>query len=240
MPLISHGSFDAFCGIAGGPASTEYEVTGPQPFAALREVTRALQPLPTTFVPSPRPVRTRIADITLTSGSRSMLRRVLDPDAGVQVMAWCWDLSGDPPAVVPADSTPADWRLELAGTDRALAAGELPLWPGRQVVGGLAVRIILWQGTHPTLPAEVAEAVRHSRLASVLATIAGSGSTTITSAVMAREAAAGLGPEVAPVLRALCPDYVDFFEGFFPATGIPDGVSKFTGYHSRLVLSWGG
>jgi hypothetical protein len=231
VPLISHGSFDTFTGVTDGPARTEAGVEGPQPFAVLREVTRALQPLPVTFVTTPDPVAAGITGLSLTGGARAMLRGLLDPGADLHVLAWVWDLSGAPPVVLPGEDAKR-WRLSLRDGVRTAADGPLPLWTGRPVVGGLVTRILLWQNGSGPVAGEVAEAMRHTRLASTLAAVGGTGRTTITSAVMIREAAGALGGELAPVLRALCADYLDLFEGHFPAGAEPGGT--FTGYHSRI------
>ncbi len=233
MPLISHGSFDSFTGVADGPARTDGGVEGPQPFAVLREVTRALQPLPVTFASTPPPVSVGITGLSLTGGARAMLRGLLDPGADLHVLAWCWDLSGAPPEVLPTDDAER-WRLTLRDGVRTAADGPLPLWTGRPVVGGLVTRVLLWQNGSGPVTAQVVEAMRHSRLAGTLAAVGGTGRTTITSAVMIREATAALGGELAPVLRAFCADYLDLFEGHFPATAGAEG--EFAGYHSRISL----
>ncbi|MER7004845.1 hypothetical protein ABT297_17625 [Dactylosporangium sp. NPDC000555] len=222
MPLFSQGSFDAFRAVANGPASTQFGATGERSFAALRELTRQVQPVPVTFVRSAAPVRLELAALNLPASSHGMLRRVLDPAANIHVLAWCWDLSGRAPVVLPnADSAEAKrWRLDLTDGRRSLGES-LVLWSDQPVVAGLCVRVIVWEGEHARVPEEIGEAMRHSRLTAVLTGLPDPARTTITSAIMAREAAAGLGTDIAPVLRALCPDYVDLFEGFFPATSAP-------------------
>ncbi|MEV8516971.1 hypothetical protein [Dactylosporangium sp. NPDC051484] len=227
MPLFSQGSFDAFRAVASGPASTHFGATGERSFAALRELTRQVQPVPVTFVRSATPVRLELAALNLPASSHGMLRRVLDPAARIHVLAWCWDLSGRAPAVSPSvdSADPKLWRLDLTDERRSLG-DDLVLWPDQPVVAGLCVRIIVWEGEHAHVPEEISEAMRHSRLTAVLTGLPDAARTTITSAIMAREAAAGLGAEIAPVLRALCPDYVDLFEGFFPASSTPSGAEE--------------
>jgi hypothetical protein len=242
MPLITHGSFDAFQAVASGAAATNYSLTEPLPLSTLREITRAVQPVPLSFVRSDGPVTVTIDSLILEPGSRSMVRRVLDADADLRVLAWCWDLSGDPPMVWPAaDTTDGDaaaetGRLDLVDMRRVLRR-PLPLWR-RPVVGGLTVRVIVWQGEHPDLAAEIAEAMRHSALAAALDAIGPPARTTVTSAMTVRGAAGGLGTDIAPVLRALCPDYIDFFEGFLPAgTGPTETVHQ--GFHGCLTVRVG-
>ncbi|MGD9483091.1 hypothetical protein WDH52_07480 [Streptomyces sp. TRM70308] len=242
MPLISRSAFDHFEATAAGPAADDYGLTGRQPFTVLREVTRALQPVPLRFARAERPRGVTLTGLRLAPDSSVLLRRVSDPDTPLHVLSWSWDLSGDPPLVGPAaGADPARWTVPWDGAQRRLdPAAPLVLVPPRRVVGCQSVRVILWQshrGADPgTVTEEVVAALRHSKLAATLATLASDAETTMMTAVGVREAAGELGREVAPVLRALCSDYVDFFEGFFPVTDGADRTERFTGYHSELTL----
>lgn len=135
------------------------------------------------------------------------------------------------------------WTIGLSENARRLGETELPLVLPRPVVGILAVRVILWQsdrGADPVaLTQDIRDAFGHTRLSSVLSTLTSSPATMMTVANV-RDAAGELGREIAPVLRALSTDYVDFFEGFYPAINCAaDEMSvteEFTGYHSQLLL----
>lgn len=244
MPLISHGSLTAFSAIASGAAATDAGLTGVLPCAVLREAARAYQPVPLAFAPSPSPLRLELTELGLAPPVRAMMPRLSDRDAPLHVLAWYWDLSGQSPTVVPVGEIDAKrWQLDLdhAG-GRVLAERALTIHPTSTVVGGLAVRILLWQAGPELAPsalvAAISDALHHARLADTLATVAASTRRTVTAVSMVAEAAAALGPEVAPTLRLLCPDYLDFFEGFFPAADLVEGVREFRGYHSGLSLAW--
>ncbi len=243
MPLISHGSLASFSAVASG-AAADAGLAGVLPCAVLREAARSYQPVPLEFAPSQSPLRLAITSLSLAAPVRAMLPRLPERDAPLHVLVWYWDLSGRSPAVVPAGEVDAKrWQLDLDGTGgRFLAEQALTMLPTSTVVGGLAVRVLLWQAgpdlTPVALAGAISDAMRHARLTDTLATVAGSGSRTVTAVSMVAEAAAALGPEVAPTLRLLCPDYLDFFEGFFPAAGLVGGVQAFHGYHSGLSLSW--
>jgi hypothetical protein len=141
------------------------------------------------------------------------------------------------------DADVSQWTIGLSEETRRLGEVELPLVPPRPVVGIMAVRTILWQsdkGADPvTVTGDIREAFRHTRLSSVLDALDASPATMMT-AVNVREAAGELGREIAPLLRALCTDYVDFFEGFYPAiadaTGRMIATERLTGYHSQLLV----
>jgi hypothetical protein len=241
MPLFSRGGFDQFEATASGPAADEFGLTGPHPFTVLREVTRALQPVPLKFASAAEHRAITLTRLRVTPGSRVMLRRVTDPNAPLHVLSWSWDLSGEPPLVGPLPSADlSKWSVPLHGTDRVLES-PLELVPSRRTVGCQSVRVILWQSDKgadaATVTGEVREALRHSRLASVLETLAAGTPTTMITAVGVREAAGELGREIAPVLRALCSDYVDFFEGFYPpATDAASHTEDITGFNSELSL----
>ncbi|MGP4002919.1 hypothetical protein [Streptomyces sp. 8N706] len=240
MPLLSRGGFDQFAATASGPSSDEYGLTGPQPFTVLREVTRELQPVPLTFSSTAEERGVTLTRLRLTTGSRVMLRRVADEEAPLHILAWSWDLSGDGPLVNPVpEEDLSRWTVPFRKTERRLDDAPLELVPRRRVIGCQSVRVILWQsdrGDDPrTVIDQVREAMRHSRLAAALSALA-TAETTMMTAVGVREAAGELGREIAPVLRALCSDYVDFFEGFYPAAENAAGTEHFTGYHSELSL----
>jgi len=239
MPLLSRGSFDQFEAVAGGPTADEFGLTSPQPLSVLREVTRALQPVPLKFTSSARMHRVTLSQLRLCAGARVMLRRIVDPQASLHVLCWSWDLSARPVLVGPApDADAATWTVPLRGAERRLDEGDLELVPPRKVAGGQVLRVILWQSDRGAAPGEVTDevraAIRHSRLATALAGLA-SAEVTVMSAVAVREAAGELGREIAPVLRALCSDYVDFFEGFYPVTGSTD-ADHVCGFQSELSL----
>lgn len=241
MPLLSRGGFDEFMATASGPAADEYGLTGAQPVTVLREITRELQPVPLAFAAATEERGVVVTDLRLAMGSRVMLRRVADADAPLHVLCWSWDLSGDGIQVNPLPGADlAHWALPLRGTERRLEKAPLELVPPRRVVGCQSVRVILWQsgrGADPaTVTGEIREALRHSKLASVLTTLGSGAPTTMMTAVGVREAAGELGRDIAPVLRALCSDYVDFFEGFHPATDGAVRTDHISGFQSELSL----
>ncbi|MFD7919442.1 hypothetical protein ACFV3R_09475 [Streptomyces sp. NPDC059740] len=241
MPLLSRGAFEHFEATPSGPAADEYGLTGKQPFTVLREVTRGLQPVPLTFAVSAEQRGIELTRLVLTGGSRVMLRRVADASTPLHVLCWSWDLSGEPPLVHPApEDDLTRWQVPLSGEERRLDKAPLQLVPPRRVVGCQSVRVILWQSDRGADPAavtdDVREALRHSRLASTLATLSPDARGTMMTAVGVREAAGELGREIAPVLRALCTDYVDFFEGFYPVVDDAVRADRFAGFHSELSL----
>lgn len=230
---MSRGAFEGFEATATGPAADEYGLTDPQPFTVLREINRALQPVGMKFSATALPRAVTLTGFRMTDRAAVLLRRIADPATPLHVLCWSWDLGGDPIAVT------AGWTLPLSGTERVLANQELELVPARRVVGCQMVRVILWQSDRGAsaefVTDEVRAALRHSRLANTLATLA-SADTTMMSAVAVREAAGELGREIAPVLRALCSDYLDLLAACYPAADGPTRIERISGFGTDLAV----
>jgi hypothetical protein len=242
VPLISSGAYDRFSAIAGGPAADEYGLDSVQPFAVLREVTRPLQPVPLTFARTATPAGLDLADVRLERQCRVMMRRTTESELPMHVLAWWWDLGGGGPHVVGArdEAEEKQWSLELDADGTRYCHADLPIVPPRELVAGAAVRVVLWQTT-PAVPAaqvteEVEEAMRHTKLNGVLDLLRGLPGTSMHTVGLVREAAAALGGEIAPVLRGLCTDYLDFYEGLFPVAAFAQDEWAVDGFHSGLRI----
>jgi hypothetical protein len=242
VPLISSGAYDQFSATANGPAAVEYGLDTVQPFAVLREVTRPLQPVPLNFAVTSTPVGLDLADVHLSRQCRVMMRRITDPGLPLHVLAWWWDLGGGGPHVVGARDGAGEerWSLEVDAKGTRSSIADLQLVPPRELVGGVALRVILWQTT-PVIPAaqvteEVEEAMRHTKLTGVLDLLRGLSGTSMHTVSLVREAAAALGGEIAPVLRGLCTDYLDFYEGLYPVAALTQDEWVVSGFHSGLRI----
>ncbi|WP_305787956.1 hypothetical protein [Symbioplanes lichenis] len=241
MPLITRGSLDRFTASATDPAVREQGLDGAHAFSVFREVTRRLQPVRLELARSAGVRSLRLSGLELRPESRVMLRGVADADRPVHLVGWWWDLAGGGPTVVPAPGEAKDWALRLDGDGvRRLSHPVRLADPGRAVTGGLTVRLIPWQaepGTDPeALVAEVAEAMRHTTLAGALDMLGEASRVTMSTVIAVRQAASALGPEIAPVLRALCRDYIDLFEGFYPAAEPDTAMERHEGYQSVVTL----
>lgn len=242
MPLISSGAYDRFSATAGGPAATEYGLDTVQPFAVLREVTRPLQPVPLTFAATGTPVGLDLTDVHLSRQCHAMMRRTADPELPMHLLAWWWDLGGGGPHVVGARDEAEEklWSLEVDAEGTRSSHADLRIVPPRELVAGVAVRVILWQTT-PAIHAaqvteEVEEAMRHTKLNGMLDLLRGLSGTSMHTVGLVREAAGALGGEIAPVLRGLCTDYLDFYEGLYPVAELTEDEWAVRGFHSGLRI----
>ena len=152
------------------------------------------------------------------------MQRVFNPRNEVYVVSVSWDYSGAPPVQYPAyTANPAELMSRLKeGEKREFIGAGLPLFPARRVVGGLSTRVMLWECDQDirrfgTSMAHVSQAIQSSELTQVLSALAGSNPTTAVISTVA-QAALALTRVIGDLLKTNSDDFVDYFEGFYPAS----------------------
>ncbi|PXX06374.1 hypothetical protein [Mycolicibacterium moriokaense] len=165
-----------------------------------------------------------LASLRLEKGFQNFLARLFNKTSDIYFLAWCWDMSGAPATVYPdAAAAPTSVLIPMeAGQVRQFMGAGVLLFPARPVTAGLAVRIQIWesaQGTRDfgkTLSA-VADVIQKSKLNSLLTMIGMVTGVATATVALVEQAALELGKAVGDVLQASSDDYVDFYEGYFPA-----------------------
>jgi hypothetical protein len=238
MALIQQGAFDAFS------MTPEAEgVTGLDTFSEVRELRRDAPPR-VRLIESAEPRGLALRSIKLERGFESFLQKVFKGENEVYFLAWCWDLSGEPVSLYPGKTAEGSSSLIKlrAGDVREFTMGAgIGLFEPRQVTAGLAVRINLWESDEKrrrfgeTL-GSVTDAIKDSKLNNVLKLVALAGPQ-LATITLVKDAALELAGVVATLLKADSDDFVDFFEGYYPAADAwPASDETHRGHASEIVL----
>ncbi len=225
MALIQKGSFDSFSGmVVASERAKRPALAGLRTLRDIREATRAVQPAPIEFEVSSTPRGLALKSMKLTQGFEGILDDLFNPTNEVYFLAWAWDLSGAPVVDYPgATGSPDRCIIPLqVGQIRQFLGAGIALFPARRVTAGLAVRIMIWESDQgardfgKTL-SEVANTIKASKLNNLLSLVSlATGATTATIALI-KDAAIELADALGKILQANSDDYVDFYEGYYPA-----------------------
>lgn len=246
MALIRHGSLDGFSATVGRQARHAHPALNAlRTLAAVREATRAVQPASLEFDVSATPRGLALKSLKLTKGFEGFLQNLFNPENQVYFLAWSWDFSGAPAVEYPgagADGTTCIIPLKVGDLREFLGAG-IALFPARKVTAGLATRIMLWESDQDVRDfgktmSEVANAVKASELNNVLSLVASVAGVTSATVNLAKNAAIELADVIGRILQANSNDYVDFYEGYYPAAGpwVP-GEETHRGSASEITLT---
>jgi len=225
MALIQKGSFDSFSAmIVASERAKRPALAGLRTLRDIREATRPVQPAPIEFEVSSTPRGLALKSLKLTQGFEGILDDLFNPTNEVYFLAWAWDLSGAPVVDYPgATGSPDRCIIPLqVGQVREFLGAGIALFPARKVTAGLALRIMIWESDQgardfgKTL-SEVANTIKASKLNNLLSLISlATGVTTATIALI-KDAAIELAYALGKILQANSDDYVDFYEGYYPA-----------------------
>lgn len=246
MALIQHGSMDDFSASVAAPVlATRPTLGGLRTLANLREATRTIQPVPLAFDVSSAPRGLALKSLKLTQGFDGFLGNIFNSTNEVYFLAWSWDLSGAPVVEYPGSNANASnciIPLNVGQTREFLGAGVL-LFPARQVTAGLATRIMLWESDQDTRDfgkamSEVANTIKSSALNNLLSLVSlATGATGATTSLI-KDAAIELADAIGKILQANSNDYVDFYEGYYPAADAwAQGDERHQGHASEISLT---
>jgi len=246
MAVIQRGSFDALSAtLAPSARVSRPGLATLRTLSALREATRAVQPAPLEFDVSSGPRGFALKSLKLMQGFEGFLQILFDPTNEVYFLAWSWDLSGAPVVTYPgATATAQSCIIPMrAGDVRQFLGAGIALFPAREVTAGLATRIMIWESDQGARDfgkamSEVANTVKASKLNNLLSVISLAPAVTIATATLVKDAAIELADLIGKILQANSDDYVDFYEGYYPAAEEwVAGDETHQGYASEITLT---
>ena len=246
MALIRHGSLDDFSARVDTPALKDRPILrNLRTFADLREMTRAVKQASLVFDVSGEPRGLALKSLKLTKGFEGFLGNLFNATNEVYFLAWSWDLSGAPVVEYPGVGAKASnciIPLKVGQVREFIGAGVL-LFPARQVAAGLATRIMLWESDQGSRDfgeamSKVANTIKASELNNLLSLVSLAAGATVASVTLIKDAAIELAAAVGKILQMNTDDYVDFYEGYYPTTGVwTSGDEQYQGYASEISLT---
>jgi hypothetical protein len=246
MAIITQGSISDFSvQMVPGTLTRLTGLTEVDTFGTLAEVSNTVAADTFRFAASAESRGLALSSMRLDPGFQGFLARLLNSTSDIYFIAWCWDLSGRPVAVYPASGASADSSLIplKGGQLREFIGAGAVLFHARQVTAGLGVRLQIWESKKRKRDfgkalAEVSGKIQQSNLNSLLRQIATFTSVPTATIALIEQAALELGKTIGTVLQAMSDDYVDFYEGYFPASDPwPLGKGSYKGSASEIVLS---
>ena len=246
MPIITTGSLSDF---SITPTAAAYESIAAaddvDTFGVLAEITRDAPANLFKFDVSAEHRGLAMASLRLDPGFQNFLARLFKKTSDIYFLAWCWDMSGEPATVYPgAAAAPTSVLIPMkAGSIREFIGAGALLFPARAVTAGLAVRVQIWESAQGTRDfgktlSTVADAIQKSELNSLLTVIGTLTGVATATVALIEQAALELGKVIGNVLQASSDDYVDFYEGYFPAAAPwVHGNVSYSGTSSQITLN---
>ncbi|MEG4963949.1 MULTISPECIES: hypothetical protein [unclassified Microcoleus] len=201
----------------------------------VRQANRSIQP-PTLVIPESINEQRGLAlkSITLKKDFEGFIEKLFTKRVGelfendIYFVAWVWDLSGEPPVLYPSPDSKGNFDPQKCifsvnvSQERTFGGVGINLLGSRKIVGGINVRMQIWESDRQTSDfgktmAEVANTVKNSQLSNLLNLISlATGGVTIATTNLIAQGSADLATAVSYILQAKSDDYVDFFEGYYP------------------------
>jgi hypothetical protein len=238
-PAVAAGN-----GGGGDPAVVDAVASLDTAGAVLQGV-RALQPLTLGFPPSDEQRGFALQSLRLTRGFEGFIGNLFKTRNEVLFLAWGYDLSGEAPWLWPGKDIDVETlrnSLKAGETREFLGAGAL-LFPARQIYGGIALRIQIWESDSDVRRLgktieDVSKAIDDSKLTNVLSLIAAAGGPTTATLALIRDAATELGKIIGAILKGNSNDLVDFYDGYFPVSDPwTAGEETHVAHGSEIVLT---
>ncbi len=227
MALIQTGSITDFSVQADERLLHEQPIF--KSFSRVNEFYHAAKTIPADLFKYKQSVEPRgiaLKSIKLTKGFEGFLANLFKSTNEIYFLAWAWDLSGNPiefyPGVVDKNSS-KNFIIELKeGEQRSFMGAGVNLFPQRIVLGGIALRIQIWESdkdhrTFGQILSKTAEKIKKSELTNLLSTISLATGVSGATVNLVTKASCELADVIGTILEANSDDHVDFYEGYFPS-----------------------
>lgn len=241
MAIIQHGSFgdipvsfkeDAIAKMANAASLRRLDKV-----SLVQQASRSIQPETLAIPQSSNERGLALKSITLKKDFEGFIDKLFKEfnarfENDIYFVAWVWDLSGEPPVLYPSPDSTGNFDPQKCifsvnvSEERTFGGVGINLLDQRKIVGGINVRMQIWESDRKTSDfgkamTEVANTVRNSELSNLLKVIsltAGlvTGGVTIATTNLIAQGSADLASAVGRILQAKSDDYVDFFEGYYP------------------------
>lgn len=210
----------------------------------LNEISRVIPGESFQFATSEEPRGVALKSVELTKNFDTFLRGIFNPANEIYFVAWAWDLSGEAVYQYPGEGFNAqDLVFKIkAGSIREFIGQGINLFPKREVTGGIALRIQIWESDEEIrqfgkVLSEVADSIQKSKLNNLLSLIASGLGAPGATVSLVKDAALELAGIISTILKANSNDYVDFFEGYYAADQQwTAGEDMYAGNSSVLTL----
>ena len=263
MPIFRIGNFDDFSATFAGfkppmDASAVSEGAG-QPempkkqsptemfrqISAMMEANKNIKRNPVEFDKSEGKRGIALKSLKLLKGFEGFIENAYNSSNELYILSWGWDFSGQPPYYYPEVQEHYDKCIiqMVAGDTREFLGSGLVLFPSRQITAGIALRIMIWESDQGVrnfgyTMKKVTSAIQESTLNKVLTAIGTIPQPTIELINTIKNASFELADIIGGLLEKNADDYVDLFEGYYPASAEwTEGEESYTGYSSEITLN---
>lgn len=183
--------------------------------------------------------------IQLLKGFEGFLSKVFNRTNEIYFVAWAWDLSGEKINLYPEEGVDyEDVKIPIRVDNiREFIGSGINLFPKRKVKGGIALRIQVWESDGDIRKfgkamSDTVKAIKDSELNNLLtlaSTVTGVSGATVN---LIYKASLELANVIGTILKANGNDYVDFFEGYYPADlDWVKGNEEIKGTYANIALN---
>lgn len=178
----------------------------------------------------------------LNKSFEDFISTIFNPSNEIYFIAWSYDLSGEPVHYYPGEGiNPQDVVINVKKGKLTDFIGDgINLFPKRQVKGGIAVRLFIWESDQKSRDlgetlVNISNAISESELNNVLSLVSLVTGVTIN---LIEKAALELTKVIGTILKMDKNDYVDLFEGYYAAdTEWKKGLDSYSRESSEITLN---